>query len=786
MAELKSLDDLFKGKIFRIPDYQRGYAWQISHLRDFWEDLINLPDGRSHYTGVLTLKDVSSEISEEDNEYWLVKDPSYKMYHIVDGQQRLATFVVFLQAFIDFVKDFDEISDKFSLKEIISHYLYKKPTGGQFRTYKFGYTVDNPSYDYLRYEIFNEGGSGSITKTFYTLNLKNAKLYFSQQLKGLHSKEGLNGLQEVYEKLTKRFLFNEYVIEDELDVFVAFETMNNRGKHLSNLELLKNRLIYLTTLYTDDQIDLAERQNLRQSISDAWKEVYHQLGRNEMHPLNDDEFLRAHWIMYFQYSRRKGDDYIRSLLDEHFSPQKVHKKIVREVDSLELPEERRTDFEINDTDIDNGILGEAGNAENDYINFVNSSTKVGKIYAKAIRELENFIEEPIFNSYSLDKLRGLKERLSRYGDLHDFNVRNGNQAPGAAIGKLIAFHSQNTQSHDMKTDNNGILGEAQSHDIKTEVNLKPLEIKEYVDSLKESAVHWFNSHYPDDSDLSDEEKDALNRLNRIGMIYFRPLVMSVLKNEKIPEERTEFFDQIERFIFIAFRLNQSRSNYRSSEFYVAARELNREKLTLEDIEEKFKEDPFKSKYFRDYLYKRFDGGNGYYGWHGLRYFLYEYELHLLRESRHRKMPSWEDLLRTRKDKISIEHIFPQTPTDSWKESFADIDEADYPFYSGSIGNLLLLSGSINSALQNADFADKKNPKFNDAEKKIRNGYSDGSHSEIEVSRYDEWTPAQIEKRGLRLLDFMEERWNIKFESDEAKKSLLFPGKKDEVESEQSD
>ena len=54
------------------------------------------------------------------------------------------------------------------------------------------------------------------------------------------------------------------------------------------------------------------------------------------------------------------------------------------------------------------------------------------------------------------------------------------------------------------------------------------------------------------------------------------------------------------------------------------------------------------------------------------------------------------------------------------------------------------------------------------------------------ARYDEWTPTQIEKRGLRLLDFMEERWNIKFESDEAKKSLLFPGKKDEVVSEQSD
>ena len=44
-------------------------------------------------------------------------------------------------------------------------------------------------------------------------------------------------------------MFNVYEISDDFDVFVAFETMNNGGKRLSNLELLKNRLIYLTTLY---------------------------------------------------------------------------------------------------------------------------------------------------------------------------------------------------------------------------------------------------------------------------------------------------------------------------------------------------------------------------------------------------------------------------------------------------------------------------------------------------------------------------------------------------------
>jgi len=51
MNELKSLNAIFDGKLFRIPDYQRGYAWQQKQLTDFWNALLNLPnDGRAHYT----------------------------------------------------------------------------------------------------------------------------------------------------------------------------------------------------------------------------------------------------------------------------------------------------------------------------------------------------------------------------------------------------------------------------------------------------------------------------------------------------------------------------------------------------------------------------------------------------------------------------------------------------------------------------------------------------------------------------------------------------------------
>ncbi len=474
-------------------------------------------------------------------------------------------------------------------------------------------------------------------------------------------------------------LTNYWKIKDEFDVFVAFETMNNRGKRLSDLELLKNRLIYLTTLYSDDEMKPADRRSLRDAINAAWKEVYYQLGRNDKRPLNDDDFLKAHWIMYFQYSRKKGNDYIKFLLDEQFSPQKVHKKVEREV-VLEMPEEQRTDFEIDESDNDDG--------------------------------------------------------------------------------------------------------EAEETVVEARALLQPVEIKNYVNSLKESAVHWFNSHYPHlATELADEEKNALDRLNRIGMGYFRPLVMSVFKNEKDTSKRTDFLDHVERFTFIVFRLSQARSNYRDSEFYNASREFNKKDLTLEEIKTKldtateycFNDDgTFNSKYFYDYLYKRFNSGgkSGYYGWHGLRYFLYEYELNLLSQSRQKKV-SWEDLLKTPKDKVSIEHVFPQTPTDNWQKAFSSVDQQDYHLYSGSVGNLLLLSMSINASLQNDDFDDKKRPKLNDAGEKVRNGYSDGSHSEIAVSQNDHWRPEEIEERGKTLLSFMEGRWGFKFKDEQTKTNLLF-------------
>jgi len=46
MEEPKSFDSIFKQKMFRIPDYQRRYAWQKEQFNDF-SDTFQAESGRA-------------------------------------------------------------------------------------------------------------------------------------------------------------------------------------------------------------------------------------------------------------------------------------------------------------------------------------------------------------------------------------------------------------------------------------------------------------------------------------------------------------------------------------------------------------------------------------------------------------------------------------------------------------------------------------------------------------------------------------------------------------------
>jgi hypothetical protein len=678
MSDLQSLSELYQNKLFRIPDYQRGYAWKQEQLVDFWDDILNLQEDRYHYTGLLSLKAVAkAELKGWSNDKWLL-DSGYKAYHVVDGQQRLTTFSILVNEIVSFVKGLECNKGKTdeeivlcyqTLKAIRSKYIsQKRPPQNLITTYLFGYEVDNPSADYLTYKIFEEPFSGAVNETYYTKNLKYAKEFFLDCLKKLYAAEGIDGIEAVFRKITLQLMFNIHEIEDDYDVFVAFETMNNRGKKLTNLELLKNRLIYLTTLYDTDKLDAMDKAELRKQINDAWKEVYYQLGRNQNSPLSDDEFLRAHWIMYFQYSRKKGDDYIKFLLNK-FSAKNIFDKQVVAIEE-EVAETVETDIEEDDD-----------------------------------------VPQPT---------------------------------------------------------------EPEAEPVTTISKLEPGEIAAYVNSLKSVAKYWFYTFFPEFSDLTHEEKVWIERLNRIGIGYFRPLVAASLTPEAnaTPEERVEFFRAAERFIFLSFRMAAFQSSYKSSDYYRKTRDVYTGELSLSEVTKSLMETAtsdmdYAIKNFMTRIDKRFSNGDGFYGWRDLRYLLFEYEYEKAEETGIEKL-GWAPFTKVEKDKVSIEHILPQTPTKwYWKNQFRKYTEDEIKVLSGSLGNLLPLSQSVNSALQNDSFADKKS-----SNSIGRRGYEDGSHSEIEVSREADWDAERILKRGIKLLKFVETRWNIQFKDETQMLDLL--------------
>ncbi len=65
-----------------MPDYQRLYAWEEKNCKDFWNDIIkSVKEGQNHYLGTITLEEKGNG-----------------KYEVIDGQQRLTTFYLFVLA----------------------------------------------------------------------------------------------------------------------------------------------------------------------------------------------------------------------------------------------------------------------------------------------------------------------------------------------------------------------------------------------------------------------------------------------------------------------------------------------------------------------------------------------------------------------------------------------------------------------------------------------------------------------------------------------------------------
>ncbi len=277
--ELLDLDGVMEKGVFEIPSYQRGYAWQMRQLKDFWNDLehVSKLGDKFHYMHSLTLRELENEFENS-------------AFEIIDGQQRLATSLILLGLLAKTTQNKDPKYSLINLEPILSYKYY-----GLSEAFR---AITEEEKDLEAFKT-----------SFYAKNLIDAYAFFQEKI----SDTPIEVLEKMFDALIKKMLFSVVGLNDNrIDPFRSFETINNRGKDLSTLELLKNRLHFVAHKICDEE----DLENLQQEINDTYTRIYHDLRQFEDDHL--EGFLK-HFVAY--YYGEKGD-FKKRLLKMEFNAHK--------------------------------------------------------------------------------------------------------------------------------------------------------------------------------------------------------------------------------------------------------------------------------------------------------------------------------------------------------------------------------------------------------------------------------------------------------------------------------
>ncbi|WQY53371.1 DUF262 domain-containing HNH endonuclease family protein [Helicobacter pylori] len=281
--ELLNLDGVIEKGVLEIPRYQRGYAWQMRQLKDFWNDLehVSKLGDKFHYMHSLTLRESENELEDS-------------AFEIIDGQQRLATSLILLGLLAKITQHKDPKYDSMNLEPVLSYKYYG--LNEAFRA------------------IMGEEKDLEAFKTsFYAKNLISAYEFFKEKTSNITNPT----LNKLLDALTKKMLFSVVELNDDrIDPFSSFETINNRGKDLSTLELFKNRLHFVAHKICDEKEEL---ENLQKKINDTYAIIYYDL--RQFKDTHLDSFLK-HFVAY--YYGESGKKFKERLLETEFDAYKKY------------------------------------------------------------------------------------------------------------------------------------------------------------------------------------------------------------------------------------------------------------------------------------------------------------------------------------------------------------------------------------------------------------------------------------------------------------------------------
>ncbi|MGR5511875.1 DUF262 domain-containing protein [Vibrio diabolicus] len=277
-TKLENLSSQFKKyELIKVPVYQRSYAWEPSHVQEFWDDILDsLKDGRDKYfIGPIVTKNITDNKVE-----------------LIDGQQRLTTTLALLSIirrlyYFEYKTTGDEklfkyygkiesrfiVSDSFDEDSEFERYEMNEENSYVFRKFILKDTNREDLKSYLKLN--------KLTKDDSNFKLISCVLLLWDLVENYCENSFDDGkLRDLVQYLLENLQILNINVSDESDAFLIFETINDRGRDLDTMDLVKNLMF---SKVNGRQFDV---------VKGNWIKMMENLGRTK----STSEYLSQYWI----------------------------------------------------------------------------------------------------------------------------------------------------------------------------------------------------------------------------------------------------------------------------------------------------------------------------------------------------------------------------------------------------------------------------------------------------------------------------------------------------------
>lgn len=274
----QTIEQFFTGKTLEIPAYQRDYAWATSNIDDLFEDIeeaMELDGG--HYLGTFILSQSTKTAPVK----------------VVDGQQRLTTLTMLLDALVDAVEEP-------AIKEHYRGTYIKHPVHGP----KF--TVLGVNQAFFTALLNDENPE---PESDGQQRLLAAYQWIRHRVSAIRAQQGQEAIKNWLLAISRLEVL-EFTEGNEGKAIRMFQSVNDRGVPLAKMDIAKSLLIYYSNRFLEGELDALVSDRFGEAfrcfsrLKKLAAEPGYQIRLINRDPFREDDVLRYH---YFAFDGEKHD-----------------------------------------------------------------------------------------------------------------------------------------------------------------------------------------------------------------------------------------------------------------------------------------------------------------------------------------------------------------------------------------------------------------------------------------------------------------------------------------------